>query len=343
VLSKVYAATYSACPQEWVWALQHLLSRHAHFDTQWHWDKPQCTIFETLKKLFISYPVLQNPDPTKHYILDTDASKYAIGATISQQFSDRCHPIAYYSKSLLLVEHNYDIYNWKLLTIIYAVKAFRYLLLEVQQKFLIQCNHENLKYFKSPQKISTCQAQWNKFLQDYNFELIHFPGKSNTITNLLSWRKDFEGGVNPNESITLLPEHLFTCKVYLEDNPEMCCKIIQEIYDTPVGGHPGISNTWTLINHRYKGPHLHQFVENYVKGYAKCQENKVITNIKCAPLYCFDTYMELGPFQYVSMDLITDLPPSSKYDSILTIMDQGCSKAAKLLPCNNTIDGICIA
>jgi hypothetical protein len=39
------------------------------------------------------------------------------------------------------------------------------------------------------------------------------------------------------------------------------------------------------------------------------------------------------------MDLITDLPPSKKYDAILTIVDQGCSKAAKFLPCNKTIDG----
>jgi hypothetical protein len=38
------------------------------------------------------------------------------------------------------------------------------------------------------------------------------------------------------------------------------------------------------------------------------------------------------------MDLITDLPPSNKYDAILTIVDQGCSKAAKFLPCIKTID-----
>jgi len=116
-------------------------------------------------------------------------------------------------------------------------------------------------------------------------------------------------------------------------------KILQEIHDTPVGGHPGISNIWTLINCKYEGPRLHQFVKNYVKGCTKCQENKVITNIKCTPLYRFDTHMKLGPFQYISMDLITDLPPSDKYDSILTIVDQGCSKAAKFLPCNKTIDG----
>jgi len=57
-----------------------------------------------------------------------------------------------------------------------------------------------------------------------------------------------------------------------------------------------------------------------------------------APLLQFDTHAEEGPFQYVSMDLITDLPRSEGYDAILTIVDQGCSKAAKFIPCNKTID-----
>ena len=61
--------------------------------------------------------------------------------------------------------------------------------------------------------------------------------------------------------------------------------------------------------------------------------------MKCTPLYHLDTFVEQGPFQHVSMDLITDLPPLNKYNSILTIVDQGCFKAAKFIPCNKTIDG----
>jgi hypothetical protein len=61
--------------------------------------------------------------------------------------------------------------------------------------------------------------------------------------------------------------------------------------------------------------------------------------MKRAPLYHFDTQVEQGLFQYVSMDLITDLPQSNCYNAILTIVNQGCSKAAKFLPCNKTIDG----
>jgi len=308
-------------------------------NTQWHWDDPESNAFIDLKGLFASYPVLRNPDPTKRYIVDTDASQFAVGATISQEHSDGRHPIAYFSKSLSPAERNYDIYDRELLAIIYAVKAFRYLLLGAQEKFLIRSDHENLTYFKSPQKITTRQARWNELLQDYNFELIHFPGKSNTIADLLSRRKDFEGGVNPNESVTLLPDRLFARKIYLEDDQDKRRQILHQIHDAPTGGHPGISNTWSLVKRRYEGPRLHQFVESYVKGCAKCQESKVITHSKRAPLYHFDTHVEQGPFQYVSMDLITDLPKSHGCDAILTIVDQGCSKAAKFIACNKTIDG----
>jgi hypothetical protein len=64
----------------------------------------------------------------------------------------------------------------------------------------------------------------------------------------------------------------------------------------------------------------------------------VQNNIGKAPLQPFDTHAERGPFQYVSMDLITDLPKSGKYNAILTIVNQESSKAAKFLPCNKTID-----
>ena len=128
-------------------------------------------------------------------------------------------------------------------------------------------------------------------------------------------------------------------KIYLEDNPETRRKALHQIYDTPVGGHPGIANTWKLVKRKYTGPRLHKFVEQYIKGCARCQESKVITHMKHAPLYHFDTHVEQGPFQYVSMDLITDLPPSNKYDAILMIVDQGCSKATKFILYKKTIDG----
>ncbi len=80
-------------------------------------------------------------------------------------------------------------------------------------------------------------------------------------------------------------------------------------------------------------------MKQYAKGCTKCQESKTNLPQKKAPLQHFDIPAGEGPFQYVSMDLITDLPRSDSFDSILTIVDQGCFKAAKFIPCHKTIDG----
>jgi len=196
--------------------LYHLTRKNIAYE----WGDKQQKVFTLLKQLFTSYPVLRNPDPDKHYILDTDTSKFAVGATLNQDYSDGRHPIGFFSKALNPAKCNYNIYDCELLAIIYMLKQFHYLLLGAYHKFLIWTDHQNLKYFKSPQKITPHQAWWHKFLQDYNFKLEHFSGKSNTIANLLSQRKDFEGGVNPNENITILPETLFACVTYLRNNPE---------------------------------------------------------------------------------------------------------------------------
>ena len=48
----------------------------------------------------------------------------------------------------------------------------------------------------------------------------------------------------------------------------------------------------------------------------------------------------IKPFQQVSMDLITGLPSRKGYDTILTIEDHGCSRAAIFLPCTTKITGL---
>jgi Integrase zinc binding domain len=119
--------------------------------------------------------------------------------------------------------------------------------------------------------------------------------------------------------------------------------ILQCYHNHPLAGHPGIHNTIALaLCHFEDMKELRAFVEEYVKGCAKCQETKTRT-LKKTPLYRLNVPAEEGPFQSVTMDLITDLPLSSKYNAILTIIDQGCSKALCFLPCTKNIMGEGIA
>jgi hypothetical protein len=81
---------------------------------------------------------------------------------------------------------------------------------------------------------------------------------------------------------------------------------------------------------------MKQDVEQYVKGCAACQANKANTNPRKPAMFPITPEHTL-PFQTVAMDFITKLPKSGKYDTILTVTDHDCSKAAIFIPCQETI------
>jgi hypothetical protein len=75
-----------------------------------------------------------------------------------------------------------------------------------------------------------------------------------------------ERDMNTDEPRVLLPDQLFIRKTFLADDLTLRQSVLRDIHDSPAGGHPGISNTWHLVQHKYEGPRLCEFVENYVKG-----------------------------------------------------------------------------
>jgi hypothetical protein len=115
------------------------------------------------------------------------------------------------------------------------------------------------------------------------------------------------------------------------------CRVIQSHHDTPVHGHPGISKTIQLTERLYWWPKMWLDITEYVKGCADCQRHKVNTRPTKAPLQPIYPKLEPAPFETVALDFIVKLPVSQGYDSILTITDQGCTKAAIFIPCNEDI------
>jgi RNase H-like domain found in reverse transcriptase len=62
-------------------------------------------------------PVLQQPDHTKAYMLEVDASQYASGVILYQPDSlGQLQPVGYYFKMFNQAKRNYDIHNRELLT-----------------------------------------------------------------------------------------------------------------------------------------------------------------------------------------------------------------------------------
>ncbi len=111
------------------------------------------------------------------------------------------------------------------------------------------------------------------------------------------------------------------------------------VHDHPTAGHPRRDKTIKKASqtHNWKG--MHQWISDYVKGCANCQQNKILTHWKKTPLYRITTNEHVLPFQQIAMDLITGLPQQHGYNAILTIVDHGCSRVAIFLPCTDTITG----
>jgi hypothetical protein len=113
--------------------------------------------------------------------------------------------------------------------------------------------------------------------------------------------------------------------------------IIRAHHDPPVYGHPGITRSIQLTSQHYWWPKIRQDVHDYVKGCADCQRNKINTHPIRAPLQPIYPKPEALPFETIALDFITKLPESEGSDSILTVVDHDCTKAAIFIPCREEI------
>lgn len=121
---------------------------------QWTWTGKEQHVFNTLKDLCVTYPVLQTPELSWQFILETDAFGYALGTVLIQEFDDKVHLIAFNSWSLLLAKQNYDAHDKELARVVYGFKCGRPFLFGAQHTDHMRTDHKNLQYFWQPQKIT---------------------------------------------------------------------------------------------------------------------------------------------------------------------------------------------
>ena len=102
--------------------------------------------FEELKQCFTSAPTLRHYDPELPCIIECDASDFAIGAVLSQEFEGHLHPIAFHSRKMNKQEINYEIHDKELLAITAAFKEWRRYLEGARHKISVYTDHRSLEW-----------------------------------------------------------------------------------------------------------------------------------------------------------------------------------------------------
>jgi hypothetical protein len=188
-------------------------------DTKFQWNDDAQKAFNTLKQRFTEQPVLQMPDMTRPFEIESDASKFAYGAVLTQKDTNGArHPVAFLSKTFTPTERRYEIYDRELMGIVRALEEWRHYIQGSPFTTEVLSDHRNLTYFRKPQRLNDRQARWSLILSAYNIKLMHIAGSKMIQSDALSRRPDHNpGGEDENkEPQVLLNKDLFVRIIDLE-------------------------------------------------------------------------------------------------------------------------------
>lgn len=141
--------------------------------------------FKKLKVALSSAPVLAQPNFSKEFVIQCDASKIGVGGVLLQ-FDDegREHPIAFVSQKLNRAQQNYTVTELECLAAVLSVQRFRPYIEGLP--FRIVTDHSSLRWLMGQKDLSGRLARWSLKLQRFDFQIEHRKGSLNTVPDTLS-------------------------------------------------------------------------------------------------------------------------------------------------------------
>ena len=110
------------------------------------WADEQQTAFDALKACLLSAPILGFPTEKDRFVLDTDASLFAIGGVLSQIQNEEEVVIAYPSLSLRISQRHYCTTRREMLVAVVMCTHFRSYLRGSQ--FTLRTDHSSLRWLQ---------------------------------------------------------------------------------------------------------------------------------------------------------------------------------------------------
>ncbi|KMQ89852.1 s68306 pol retrotransposon woot [Lasius niger] len=166
------------------------------------WTEVEQNAFNELKRAFREAPSLFVIRPTMKFGIFVDASKYGLGARLYQyndEEEEKRYTVAYASRSLKGAELNYTVTEVECLALVWALRKWHTTLLGRYVR--VHSDHRALKFLAACADDSARIARWMAFLNEFDLDIRHIPGKENQIADTLS-RNNVKNGYVKKEGKT---------------------------------------------------------------------------------------------------------------------------------------------
>lgn len=260
--------------------------------------KAELKAFITLKQDIINSVVVAI-DESKPFVVESDASDYALAATLTQD----CRPVAFFSRTLTSSEKRHSAVEKEASAIVEAIRKWRFVL--HGKRFTLITDQKSVAFMldvKHSGKIKNDKiARWRAELSTFTFDIIYRPGKDNVPADTFS---RVCGNLSDVELKTLQKLHCDLC-------------------------HPGVARLYHLVKSRNL-PFSVEQVKRIVRSCEICAELK--------PRFFKNKGLRLinatKPFDRLSLDFKGPLPTNSPNKYILTIIDE-YSRFPFAFPCQD--------
>lgn len=122
----------------------------------------------------------------------------------------------------------------------------------------------------------------------------------------------------------------FRDRIWIPESEELRTKIIQDIHDSSLSGHPGAEITTSLFNRQFFFPGSVNYIRRFVRNCQVCGRTAIWTEKKRGLLKPLPIPMRI--WREISMDFITDLPKTSNNETVCLVITDRLSKGVILIP-----------
>ncbi|KAL2082862.1 hypothetical protein ACEWY4_020635 [Coilia grayii] len=148
------------------------------------WTDQCAQAFEDLRTCLTKDPILQSPDFSQPFLVQTDASAAGLGAVLLQGPPGEQKPVVFLSRKLFPREVRYSTVEKEGLAIKWALDSLKYYLMD--KDFVLETDHRALQWLDKMKDTNSRVTRWYLSLQPFRFTVKYRAGPDNVVADYLS-------------------------------------------------------------------------------------------------------------------------------------------------------------